>query len=295
MTDAQTSHNSDTQPTPNTSTPTDVASPFQFTRLLDGEKLRTNDIGELLGAKQIADECWMFVAPHDDDLCLGAGLLMQAGVKAGVDVRAVIVTDGSLGYCRPEDESDIVDIRYRETVNSFRALGIGEEQIQFLGFPDGGLTPYIGRKKYQGAGPEVNGYTGLQNSLTSVLRTHRPARVFVPSPADLHPDHRITHSELMISLFHATGAIWPELGAALLDVPCVYELAVYCDFLQPPNLELISSEDVFKVKLDSVQAFQSQVQIAALVESVRKSGPYEYIREVGFPLYSAETYKPMFR
>ncbi|GAB4150290.1 MAG: hypothetical protein Tsb009_25040 [Planctomycetaceae bacterium] len=295
MPNPQIPHTSETQKTSTAFAPTETGFQYRLTRLVDGEKLRTADLGEWLGADSIADECWLFVAPHDDDLCLGAGLLMQAAMQAGVNVRVAIVTDGRLGYCRIEQEDNIIEIREQETIRSFQILGIEQDRIRFLGFPDGGLIPYIGRRKHQGEGPEVQGYTGLQNSFTSVLRECRPARVFVPSPADLHPDHRITHSELMISLFHATGAIWPELGAPLMDVPVVYEMAVYCDFPQPPNLELISNDELFQAKLASVKAFQSQVQISALVESVRKAGPYEYIREVGFPLYCAETYKPMFR
>ena len=38
-----------------------------------------------------------------------------------------------------------------------------------------------------------------------------------------------------------------------------------------------------------------QQQIAAMVESARQTGAYEYMREVQFRLYSPETYKPMFR
>lgn len=272
-----------------------TTAPFRLTRLTDGKTSRTHDLGEWIGAADVADECWMFVAPHDDDLCIGAGLLMQAAVHAGVNVRATVVTDGRLGYCRAEDAERIVEIRREETDESFRLLGIAPERVGFLGFPDGGLTPYIGRKRYTGEGPERAGFTGLQNAFTGLIREYRPARVFVPSPTDLHPDHRITHSELMISLFHAQGAIWPELGAPIIEVPQVYELAVYCDFSQAPNLEIVADDTIFQKKLESVEAFRSQVQIGALVESLRKAGPYEYVREVGFPLYCAETYKPLFR
>jgi hypothetical protein len=116
----------------------------------------------------------------------------------------------------------------------------------------------------------------------------------VPTHTDLHPDHRITNSELMISVFHAAGNIWPELGPPLTAVPKVGELAVYCDFAQPPNLEVIGSKAVFAKKLQSIEAFRSQEQIAALVESIRKAGPYEYIREAEFRLFSPDIYKPLF-
>ena len=98
----------------------------------------------------------------------------------------------------------------------------------------------------------------------------------------------------MISLFHAGGAIWPELGAPLAHVPKPYELAVYCDFLDAPNIEVRSDESAFEKKLQCIAAYKSQVQIAGLVENVRKAGAYEYVRELAFKLYSADRYKSAF-
>jgi LmbE family N-acetylglucosaminyl deacetylase len=166
--------------------------------------------------------------------------------------------------------------------------------VEYIGYPDGGLTPYIGRRKAKAGETAIEGYVGLQNALTWHLRHVRPARVFVPTHTDLHPDHRITHGELMISLFHASGAIWPELGRPLGSVPAVYELAVYCDFAEPPNLELAGSAAMFETKLRAIQAYASQAQIAALVAGVRGAGPYEYFREVAFRLYSPAVYRQRF-
>lgn len=275
---------------------------FQFTRRMkDGSLRGTADLAELMQSDDLSRECWLFVGPHDDDLCIGGGLLMQAGVEAGVDLRSVIVTDGRQGYCRAEQREAICGIRWQETLASFEKLGIEASAVANLGFPDGGLFEFAGRRPLQTRDGDsckhsaLCGSVGLQNSLTHVLRKFRPARVFVPTPTDLHPDHRITHSELMISLFHAAGAIWPELGPPLVDVPKVYEMAVYCDFSEPPNLEVVSDDEHFQKKLDSIAAFQSQVQIASLVASLKKAGPFEYFREVVFQLYCAESYKPLFR
>ena len=57
----------------------------------------------------------------------------------------------------------------------------------------------------------------------------------------------------------------------------------------------IFNRAALETKLRSIGAYQSQQQIAAMVESARKTGAYEYMREVQFRLYSPETYKPMFR
>ncbi len=267
---------------------------FQFTRLIGERKQRASSLSDIFNDRDLAQQTWLFVSPHDDDLCIGAGMLLQAAVREGVDVQALIVTDGCLGYCRPEHQADIVQIRRSETIQSFQELGVAERNVTYIGYPDGGLTSYIGRRRARSGEDAIGGYVGLQNAFTYYLREFRPSRVFLPTHTDLHPDHRITHSELMISLFHASGAIWPELGPPLLDVPGVGELAVYCDFAEPPNLEIRGSEQVFQTKLQSIQLYRSQIQIGGLVATLREAGPYEYVRESEFNLFSPDHYKALF-
>ena len=270
-----------------------ASSRFQFTRMVNGQPQLQQSLAAAMGASDLTGHVWLFVSPHDDDLAIGAGLLMQAAGQAGVDVQCLIVTDGCLGYCDPSQHADIVEIRQRETVRSFEMLGIEGSQLTFLGFPDGGLTRFIGRRRAAAGEPTIEGYTGLQNSFTHYLRELRPTRVFVPTRNDLHPDHQIAHNELMISLFHASGEIWPELGYPLKG-PGVSELAIYCDFPGAPNLEIIGDEAAFETKLASIGAYESQRQIADLVESQRVSGSVEYIRDVEFRLYSPDRYRSLF-
>src|SRR4029078_8911851 len=136
-----------------------------------------------------------------------------------------------------EQRDSISRIRQGETYKSFEMIGIPRDHVAWGGFPDGGLYTLSGRRKAAAGEPAIEGYTGLCNSFVHHLRKVKPARVFCPTIADLHPDHQVTNSELMISLFHAAGAIWPELGAPMGAVPAVYELAVYCDFPEKPQLE----------------------------------------------------------
>jgi LmbE family N-acetylglucosaminyl deacetylase len=267
---------------------------FQFTRKTARGVQRTSCLAEAMGLAELANQTWLFVSPHDDDLCIGAGLFMQAAIRAGVAVQVLIVTDGCMGYCQLEDRDRIVEIRRGETYRAYQTLGISPDQVSYIGYPDGGLMPFIGRRRARDGEDAIAGYSGLQNALTYHLRRARPARVYVPTHTDLHPDHRIAHSELMISVFHAAGLIWPELGEPLREPPSVGELAVYCDFVDLPNLEIIGDEEVFQNKLKSITAFQSQVQIERLVDSLRRAGPYEYVRENEFRLFTPDTYKPLF-
>ncbi len=268
--------------------------PFKFTRLIDGQKRSSVDMAEVMDGEDLANQTWLFVAPHDDDLCIGSGLLIQAARKAGVDVHALVVTDGCMGYCSADQIDSIVETRRDETFESFELLGVDRDHVTYIDYPDSGLSKYLGRRPANNGERAIEGFVGLQNAFTYYLRKFRPTRVIVPTPTDLHPDHRITYSELMISLFHASGSIWPELGPPLFDVPKVYELAVYCDFAEPPNLQVAGDDEVFQTKLTALESFRSQEQIAALVNSVREAGSFEYFREVAFNLYSAQTYRSMF-
>jgi LmbE family N-acetylglucosaminyl deacetylase len=267
---------------------------FEFTCRRDGAISSAGSLEEALGESPLRGAKWLWVAPHDDDLCMGGGLFLQAAAQAGVDSRIVVVTDGRLGYCRPEDQSRIIEIRKEETYRSFEMLGVPRSAVTFLGYRDGDAFGSQGRRPAREGEPEIAGYTGIQNSLTYWLRKVRPSRVIVPTSTDLHPDHRITHSELMISIFHAGGAIWPELGEPIERVPRVTELAVYCDFVDLPQIRIRANDEAFQKKLDSVLAYQSQAQIASAIATMRRAGPLEFLRDVEFRLYSPENYRSLF-
>ena len=241
-------------------------------------------------------ERWLFVTPHDDDVVLGGGMMLQAARDAGIEVHVAVASDGRMGYCHTEQKERITTIRRRETARAFEILGNPEEH--WLGYPDCDLDHHTGRRPVEtvaGETPDVReGHTGLQNSLTALLRRLRPTRVFVPTGEDYHPDHKTVYRELLISIFHASGAVWPELGEPLAAVPVIYEMAVYCDFPEDPTLQLAGAEGMLEAKLEAIGVYESQEQIGALVRSVRDAGPYEYFLEHPFVLYDSRRYAGLF-
>ncbi|RMG02379.1 MAG: GlcNAc-PI de-N-acetylase [Planctomycetota bacterium] len=272
--------------------------------MVDGVTYSRRTAQGIVHSPQIADvfdgwkggqERWMFVSPHDDDVVIGAGLTTHIGILEGVEVHAVITTDGRMGYCRLAQRRSIARIRADEAVEGYRALGLVAERLHRLGFPDCNLNPYRGRHFATIGDPtELEGASGLQNAFPYILRQVRPTRVFLPTPTDLHPDHKIVYEEMLISLFHAQGTIWPELGRPIEEVPKVYEYATYCDFSEPPQIRVTGTSDMLERKLEAIRAFASQEQIEALVEVQRNVGPVEYIREVEFNFYSPEKYASLF-
>jgi LmbE family N-acetylglucosaminyl deacetylase len=261
----------------------------------DGSVQKTSNIAELFPDWRGANECWMFISPHDDDIVIGAGLAFQVGIAEGATVHAVVMTDGRMGYCRFEQRRNIVKIRRAEAEHSFQTLGIPLEQLRFVECPDCNLNAYRGRHFTTiGAPTEIEGAGGMQNAITHALRQIRPNRVFLPTNTDLHPDHQIVHEETLISLFHAQGNIWPELGEPIAEVPKVYEFACYCDFPEPPQIRIETPASMLEAKLAGIRAYASQEQIETVVSIQREVGPIEYLRELQFHFYNPKQYHPLF-
>jgi LmbE family N-acetylglucosaminyl deacetylase len=268
---------------------------FEFVRLVGNERRVGPTLATVSRHWQGDKECFLMISPHDDDAVLGAGLLIQLSNRENVPVHILIVTDGSMGYCSAKEKDTIAEIRRNESFECYQSLGVPKENIIWLGFPDCRLSNYRGRSPALPNDPvALNGFVGLQNSFTYYLRKINPTQCFLPTNNDLHPDHRIIHEEFLISLFHAAGNIWPELGKPLDKVPYVHTYAVYCDFAVPPTLRMRTPLVYLENKLKAIAAFRSQRQISSLIENVRHCGPEEYIRAIDFKLYHPASYRNMF-
>ncbi len=254
----------------------------------------------LPGWKQDGEERWLFITPHDDDPAVAAAMLLVCGADAGAAIRIRVVTDGSMGYTPSVSAGDIVRRRQAETRESFSVLGI--DDVQWYGYPDSTLHLWQGRRAVSvtpraettSAPHVISGYTGLQNSITAEIRQFNPSRILLMSPADYHPDHKVVHQETMISVFHAQGDIWPELGPPISGIPWVHEFAAYAPFQSPPDLQISGSPGLFARKLAAIEAFHSQTQISRLVERVRDCGALEYARSFLFETYDPREYSPLF-
>ncbi|MBA3707701.1 MAG: PIG-L family deacetylase [Planctomycetes bacterium] len=245
---------------------------------------RHGDISVALGAAGT----WLVMVPHDDDAVLGMGLSIMSARAAGVDVHIAIVSDGRMGFSRQEDRSGIVERRRREMEESSRMIGVTPDRLHWMGFPDSGLSAH------QGCQTRPDGtITGIAWEMTRVMRQVRPTLVFAPTSADLHPDHQVVGNELAISVFHASGAIWLELGEPI-PLPRRFDFAVYCPFPSPPTVEVRAEKAMFQRKLDSIGCFVSQPQISALVDRVTAAPPVEYLLEDSWKPYDASMYRKLF-
>jgi LmbE family N-acetylglucosaminyl deacetylase len=160
----------------------------------------------------------LVLAPHPDDEVLGsAGLLLEAREK-GAETMVVIATTGDgypwaarfSRYKFAVSSKDLIALgkkRMEESKSGIKILGLPEEQLIFLGYPDQGLMPiwlkfwdqpFTSRYTRSSQAP----YAGLYNNvefpysghhLVTVLRElildFRPTVLVVPHPLDSHPDH----------------------------------------------------------------------------------------------------------
>lgn len=158
----------------------------------------------------------LVVAPHpDDDILIGSGVIANA-VQRGDQVKVVFVTNGDYdgitqGY-----------VREAEAVNAqVQNLGTTENDLIFLGYPDGSLATLY--SNYTGAGDQFwsNNYQsqtygsrglggsdyhtykfgapGLYNranmlmDLESIISTYKPDHIVTVSEHDRHTDHSTTY------------------------------------------------------------------------------------------------------
>lgn len=162
----------------------------------------------------------LVLAPHPDDETLAAGGLVQKVLRAGGEVYIAWMTLGD-GFQwdaalldrtvkpGPGDLRRLAERRLEEAKAAATILGVSEDHLFFLGYPDRGLlhmflenfyTPYrspsthLDRVSYAGTFRPGAPYTGeaWETDLARILDHIQPDLVVAPAPEDAHVDHRAT-------------------------------------------------------------------------------------------------------
>jgi LmbE family N-acetylglucosaminyl deacetylase len=248
----------------------------------------------------------MVVAPHCDDEVLGTAGLIQAAVRRGLEVRVVIATNGdghpfaAMENARrpvpqPQDYIALGERRQWESLNGLRRLGLAEEDVIFLGYPDRGLAslwwgywtvdhPYRSPQTGRDASPYARtfqpgaSYSGesLLSDLRAILAMYRPDVVVGPHPNDDNGDHRTLSAFLALAL-ELEQAQEPDFDPQLFGYLVHYGLypqpwgARLEQSLRPPRqLEALGdwlrwqlSLDETTLKLRAISDHRSQVQLRA--------------------------------
>ena len=181
---------------------------------------------------------WLILAPHPDDATLIAAGVIARAVRANVGVAVAFMTNGDL-TCRRDGA-----VREAESIRALAELGLHEQHVYFLGYPDG-YVARLGRVPLPPVERRVDGKCVLGDEtyalhghggrdvhstwfggsatytadnavadLSKLLEALRPRNIVVTHPMDVHPDHAATYALLRRAL--ARTGMSPTLHRALV-------------------------------------------------------------------------------
>ncbi|MGZ4976668.1 MAG: DUF7402 domain-containing protein [Methylobacter sp.] len=214
-----------------------------------------------------ANSSILVVSPHpDDDLLIAAGVT-YAATQRSEPVTVVYMTNGdNLGLSQGNLRQD------EAAAGQINNLGTKENDLIFLGYPDGGLETmyrnYPGQSDHYLAAPSgqtatyahrgrsltdyhnyrfgthanYNGFN-LLNDLTDIINNFRPDHIITTAEFDLHPDHYTTYNATHDAILAVTAidpSYVPVLNKSVVHTtnedlwPDLFNPLIY--FTEPPGL-----------------------------------------------------------
>ncbi|MDD5730792.1 MAG: PIG-L family deacetylase [Candidatus Omnitrophica bacterium] len=207
----------------------------------------------------------LILAAHPDDEIIGTGGVIQRALAKGASVKVVCFTNGEhneLSFIvyekrltfRKGEFIHMGEIRGKETREAAKSIGVNENNIMFLGYPDygtqdilfrywqdkrpfGDLLTRISKVPYADCLSPGAPYTGrsILRDLEKVLTDFKPTKIFVTHPVDTNRDHRalyvflrfalldvgkqFANPEVFPYLIHVIG--WPKPRGFHEDLPLV--------------------------------------------------------------------------
>jgi LmbE family N-acetylglucosaminyl deacetylase len=173
----------------------------------------------------------LVLAPHPDDEVLGAAGVIQRAVDLKLPIKIVFLTYGDsnqwsfLLYRKhpvvwPAAVENMGIVRHDEAIHASRILGVGPQDLIFLGYPDFGtlniwyyhwnqrpaytsIMTRVTAVPYKGAYRYGAPYKGeeIVKDLRSILRDFKPTKIFVSHPADHNGDHLALYLYLRVALW----------------------------------------------------------------------------------------------
>jgi len=173
----------------------------------------------------------LIFAPHEDDETLGNAGYIQQAVKAGNQVSVVMMTNGEYPEIdvllfeeslpiKPEAFIKLGYRRQQETLSAMRILGVPQDHVTFLGYPNQYLNqmwspmhwlpanPVQSRRTRATRSPYNNSMTpgavycgqSMLNDVKTVLQREQPDIVITIHPNDIHVDHWPTYAVVGFAL-----------------------------------------------------------------------------------------------
>lgn len=142
----------------------------------------------------------LVVAPHPDDETIATGLLIQQVRAAGGEVRILLLTAGDNNpwpqrwlerrvLIGAADRRRWGRRRLLEMQQAMACLGVSQDALQSLGWPDLGVTDLLLQSTQHAVA-----------ALAAVTGEFTPNLIALPSLADRHPDHGSAHVLMRLAL-----------------------------------------------------------------------------------------------
>lgn len=243
------------------------------------------------------DDRVLVIAPHCDDETLGCAGIISYAVKQGAQVRVVVVTNGDGFYevvrrMKRAGSKSYIDFgcrRQKESAAAMKLLGVKEEDVMFLGYPDRGTAamwlnnwtpdnPFTSRYTRCSSSPYPNAYRrdapycgrALLADLESIILSFRPTTIYYPHPSDQHSDHWATHCfvtqalyelnmrhKVRTGLYIAHRGNWPipqGLHPTMRLVPPAFMDSIGMGWYEYPL-----AQEHIALKLKAIRAYKSQL------------------------------------
>ncbi len=167
---------------------------------------------------EASDKVLIF-APHSDDESLAAAELIKKSLAKGAQVKVVLATNGDgfvqafgtqtiASVSKTEDSVQTGYEHQKESLAALRLLGLKDENVIFLGYPDRGISsmwsynwmnslPYQSSDTKSQESPYKNSFTpnalysgqSMVQDIKKIIKDFQPTYVVYPHPSDRHTDH----------------------------------------------------------------------------------------------------------
>jgi N-acetylglucosamine malate deacetylase 1 len=185
----------------------------------------------------------LVVAPHPDDETIGCGGTLCLHAARGDRVVVVFLTSGELGLKHLAREK-AWQVRESEANRAARNLGIAD--LEFLRLPDW----MVGEHVQKGA-----------RLLSPIFRREAPQLIYLPHPAEWHPDHQA-----------ASPLVRAALKRSRIARPALRAYEVWTPLQEYDHVENISP--VMARKLRALRAHRSQLDEFDYERAIRGLNQY---------------------
>ncbi|MGI0490003.1 PIG-L deacetylase family protein [Pantanalinema rosaneae CENA516] len=189
-------------------------------------------------------------SPHQDDETLGCGGTIVQKQQAGAAIKIVFMTDGSGSHSGLMPPQTLAELRQQEAIAAAEQLGLPEQDVIFLGLPDGELSSHQS--------------TAIQK-VTDLLYQYQPEEVYIPYYLEPHPDHVATNTAVI-------GALQEYRQAVMV---CEYPVWFWSYWpwvnFSGKIWDLKLLKWLLKVNLKLMRDFQRSIAIADILDQKRQA------------------------